>query len=223
MNATPRIIDFTGVDRLQHTTGKWRDKGIRPISPEGYRMSRSQIRKRLDRAAASYQQRTDLSYTETAVLYRKPVDEWDEEELARGRPRDKNGQFRGPKPAWVTAEIHESALERFQAVVRSGMRVASVDALNVLKDILNDEATDNRGKPVVSASTKLQAAQFLIEHIVGKPTQRIESDVSVKLQGILGAVMVNPDQMGGFMPGHLPGITMELATARDEDEDERSE
>jgi hypothetical protein len=43
------------------------------------------------------------------------------------------------------------------------------------------DETDDRGKPLVPASTKLQASQMLIEHIVGKPTQRVEQDISVKL------------------------------------------
>ena len=157
------------------------------------------------------------------MLYRKPLAEWDEEELARGRPRDAKGTFAGPKPAWITPEMHEEAISRFQAVVKTGMQAATVDALKAVTDILVNDEVDNRGKPVVGASTKLQAATFLLEHVVGKPKQTIEQDISVKLQGLLASVMVQPDELGGMQSGHLPGYTMELAEAVDPDEYEGGE
>ena len=217
-----QYVDFSRVkDNRQYPTGRWRDRGIKPLSPEGFRLDKKQIRMRQKRLQEGMENRSYLSTAEVDILYKKPIIEWDEEELARGRPRNRDGTFSGPQPKWVTAEMHEQAIERFTMIVRSGMRAATVDAIDVVKQILTNEDTDNRGKPVVAASTKLQAATFLIEHIVGKPTQRVESDVSVKLQGILGAVMVNPDEMGGgFSPAHFPGITMELAEVPREEEDE---
>jgi hypothetical protein len=217
--ATPRVVDFRQAsDRLQHATGNWQDENPSPLSPEGYSLNHQQIYRRRRRAVTSFVKKTTISEAEAAILYRKPLAEWDNEELARGRPRNADGTFSGPTPAYISAEIHEEAMDRFTSVVRTGMRVATVDALKVIGDLVNNDDVDNRGKPVVPASTKADLAKFLIEHIVGKPTQKIESDVSVKLQGILGAVMVNPDDMGSYFPGHMPGVTMELAQVRDEDE-----
>lgn len=217
--ATPQILDFRKtLDRFDRPTGKWRDIAPTPMSPEGYSLNRQQIMRRRNRAVKRFVQKTTLSEAEASILYKKPLREWDNEELARGRPRDKDGSFTGPKPEYVTGEMHEEAMDRFTSIVRTGMRVATVDALEKIKDIINNEDVDNRGKPLVGASTKLDAAKFLIEHIIGKPTQRIESDVSVKLQGILGAVMVNPDEAMGYTMGHMPGYTMELAEALDTDE-----
>lgn len=222
--ATPRVVDFTGVkDRFQSASGNWQDDNPSPISPEGYSLNKQQIYRRRRRAIKKFVAKTSLSEAEAAVLYNKPLREWDNEELARGRPRNSDGSFSGPPPAYVTAEVHEEAMERFTSIVRTGMRVATVDAIEVVKEILRDTELDNRGKPVVAAGTKLDAAKFLIEHIVGKPTQRVESDISVKLQGLLGAVMVNPNEAGGYFPGHMPGVTMELAEFRDEDEVESSD
>lgn len=220
--ATPQVVDFTNeVDYVQHTTGRWRDPGIRPISPDGYVLNKQQIYRRMKRARAKYLEKMEIGQVEQAAYYKKPLVDWDAEELARGRPRNAAGNFKGPKPAWVSAEIHEEAMDRFKSIVRTGMRVASIDAIEFMQSMLNDESTDNRGRPLIPASTKLQAAQFLVEHLVGKPTQRIESDVSVKLQAIMASVMVNPgDQAtGNYMPAHLPGFTMELAAAMSGEED----
>lgn len=220
--ATPVIVDFTGVkDIISHTTGRWRDIGIRPISPEGFVLNKQQIYRRMKRAKKKYLEKMAIGQAEKQAYYRKPLADWDEEELARGRPRNSQGNFKGPKPAWVTAEMHEEAMDRFKSTIRMGMRVASVDAIKFMQNILTDDETDNRGRPLVPASTKLQAAQFLVEHLVGKPTQRTESEVSVKLQGMLAGVMVNPEEEAtGFIPAHFPGFTMELMSAPGEEERE---
>src|SRR5690606_22385580 len=168
-------IDFSNVaDHRQHKSGKLRDKipsNERPRSAEGRLLTPKQVRARLRRRG----KRMDLlTEQEQTVLYRKPVEEWDNEELARGRPRNSNGHFSGPAPKWITREIHEQAMERYTAVVKSSMNATTVDALEVLGHIINNDEYDEKGRPVVPASTKLDAAKFLIEHVVGKPKQRIE-------------------------------------------------
>ena len=80
---------------------------------------------------------------------------------------------------------------------------------------MSSQELDIKGRPMVPASTKLDAAKFLLEHVVGKPTQRVENDVSVKLQSILGVVMANPDNNGGYQVGHLPGVTVPMAIEAD--------
>lgn len=226
-SATPRILDFTGVkDRFQSPTGNWQDEHPAPLSPEGFSLNKQQIYRRRRRAIKKFVEKTTLSEAEASILYNKPLREWDNEELARGRPRNKDGTFSGPAPAFVTAEVHEEAMDRFTSIVRTGMRVATVDAIKFMQEMITDQELDNRGKPVVGASTKLDAAKFLVEHIIGKPTQRTETDISVKLQGILGAIMVNPNEMeegGGYFPGHLPGVTMQLAELTDPDEVEATD
>jgi hypothetical protein len=100
------------------------------------------------------------------------------------------------------------------------MNANTVDAIDVIRWVMMNNEVDDKGKPIVPASTKLDAAKFLMEHIVGKPTQRIENDVSVKLQAILGVAMANPAQAlmpgteggEGYTLGHLPGVTMPMMT-----------
>lgn len=222
--ATPQVVrmDRIGDAPLPRATGMRRDRETTIFSPDGYALGKQQNYRRLKRARDHMKKVTlGNSKAETEIKYRKPLDEWDPEELARGRVRDRNGGFTGSAPKWISGEVHEEAMDRFTSIVKTGMRIAAIDAVTVVQDILRNDEIDNRGRPQVAPSTKLQAAQFLIEHLVGKPTQRVEADVSVKLQGILASVMVNPNEAGdGYTPGHLPGITMQLAAARGADDDE---
>ncbi len=210
-------FDFKNVeDKRQHSSGNIQDR-VAPRTADGKLLTPKQIRARARRKRARSQH---LSTQELEYLYRKPVEEWDLEELAHGRPRNANGHFKGPKPDWISMTVHEEAMTKYTAAVKGSMRVTTVDALGLLQELINDKNVDEKGKPIVPPGTKLEAAKFLIEHVVGKPTQRIENDVSVKLQAILGHVMVNPaDQAtGSYLPAHYPGVTMALTAEQDEEE-----
>jgi hypothetical protein len=219
MTATPMTIDFSRVpEHEQHATGFNQDPEPDevPISAEGKMLTPKQIRARARRRASRRLKRDEImTPQEMEYLYKKPIDEWDLDELAAGRPRDREGRLSGRKPAWITTQVHEEAMTRYTAAIKAGMRGSTVDALRVIDMILSDDERDEKGKPIVPAGTKLEAAKFLIEHAIGKPKQQVESEVSVKLQGILGTVIVNPDQAGGVTPAHYPGITMALGSADD--------
>lgn len=158
-------------------------------------------------------QRRDAALKE---LY-KPIEEWDNEELARGRPRDHEGKFRGRPPGWVSRSIHEEAVRRFTEVSQSDMRALVPTAIATVRILLYNDEVDEKGKLVVPPSVKLQAAQWVVEHLVGKPTQRIEQDISVRLQGILATALVQPGQ-----DGMIPAIDVE-SWVQDEDEDQAEE
>lgn len=226
MPVPPMTLDFrTTPDIRQHPSGNPQDSlpaRKKPMTADGKMLTPKQIRARARRRMKRHEV---MSQQELDYLYEKPVEDWDMEELSRGRPRNARGGFSGPKPKWITAAVHERAMERYTAAVKTDMRATTVDALDAIRWIIQNEELDEKGKPIVPPSTKLEASKFLIEHVVGKPTQRIESDVSVKLQGILGQVMVNPNDLVGGTPdqgyhvAHYPGITMPLAEVREEDID----
>lgn len=194
MGATPAVIDMR-LAELKPNGKPVLDPQGRPPEKQGGRpatvMNMKQIRARARR-------RQKITDEELAFAY-KPLDEWDDEELARGRPRAKDGSFKGAPPKYIDRALHEQIVRKFEQVVRAEMNNHTVGALKVLDMILTDVEVDEKGKPLVNASTKLEAAKFLIEHVIGKPKQRVETDISVKLQGLLGTVMVNPNnQTGGF-------------------------
>lgn len=214
MSATPAVLDFTNADMkpngkpVMDAQGRLPDhQGGRPATV----LSPKQIRARARR-------RRSINETELALLY-KPLEEWDAEELARGRPRAKDGTFKGKSPAFIDRALHEQIVNRFSEIVKVEMNGHTVNALKVIGWILENEEEDDKGRPVVSASTKLDATKFLIEHVIGKPKQRIEQDISVKLQGMLAHAMVNPSlqQTGQFelTQGYVEGQSWEA----DDDDD----
>lgn len=221
MTLSIKSVDFSkGIDIRSHATGRPQDglHKARPISADGKVLTKKQIRAR---ARRKMNRTARLTTQEAEILYTKPVEEWDLEELARGRPRDSKGGFRGPKPKWINSSVHELAMQKYVAAIKSDMRASTTHAVDMIRELIVNEDLDDKGKPIVPPSVKLQAATFLLEHVVGKPTQRVEQDISVKLQGILGQVMVNPAEMPGqYNMAHYPGITMAMATAEDRDEDE---
>lgn len=160
-----------------------------------------------------------------AKLY-KPLEEWDEEELARGRPRAKDGSFAGKPPAWISRELHEEIVQRFATIVKTKMNEHTVEALNVVNWILTCDDTDDNGRLIIAPGIKLEAAKFLIEHVVGKPTQRVEGDISVKLQAILGQAIVMPDdpRYGGedarALRAGSPGSVIDVEAVDDEEDDD---
>lgn len=97
------------------------------------------------------------------------------------------------------------------------MREETVTALSVVHSILANDDVDDKGRPAIAASTKLDAAKFLIEHVVGKPTQRVETDISVKLQGLLAVVTAGPLDDGAEALNLPPGMDYEAAFGDDDD------
>lgn len=192
MVASKAILDMTYAG-IKPNGQPEMDRQGRPPKKQGGRPRTSSNPKQL-RARARRSQK--MAAEDLAKLW-KPIEEWDHEELARGRPRSADGSFRGKSPAWVDRAVHEEVVKKFETIVREGMNAHTLRALTVLEQILESDEHDLKGKPLVPASTKLDAAKFLIEHILGKPKQRMETDISVKLQGLLGVAMVNPDMSGG--------------------------
>lgn len=149
----------------------------------------------------------------------KPVREWDIEELARGQLKNKNGHFGGSKPLWITREVHEAAMAEFKRRAASDARALVPLALDRIKDLMTDEEVDERGRPVVPRGVQADLAKWAVEHLLGKPTQRQEIDVSVRLQSILGAAMVVPDRLeSGRKDAVVPAIEVESAWTGDEED-----
>jgi len=185
------------------------------------KMTPKQIRARARRRSDTPGEMGTLTAREQTALLGKPMEEWDLEELARGRPRDKNGNFTGVAPKWVTRAMHEKSIELFKEMMRTDMRSHTVRAMEVLRELLDNEDIDDKGKPIVAPGVKADTAKFLLEHLLGKPTQPIEADISIKLQGILGSVLVQPDAVtGGFMPASSHRVLEGEIVETEEDEDE---
>lgn len=222
MPATTAVIDFRELEARMQLTGTRTPGSIgskggivgRPLKNINIHEMTAQDKKQLRQRARRKQKVADV---DIAMLYDDyPISEWDAEELARGRPRAKDGSFKGATPRWINRAVHEQIVKRFEEIVREEMNEHTVSALKIIGLLLENEEEDHKGRPVVSAGTKLDAAKFLIEHVVGKPKQRMETDISVKLQGILGHAMVNPSVTAGNRFELTQGY-VEARTWEDED------
>ena len=218
MPATVMVVDFSKDEGLPDPiplTGTKEPARIgskggivgRPISSDKAKQIRQRARRKLNK----------LSQEEQEALWGKDIAEWDMEELAKGRPRASDGTFKGRAPGFISRQLHEEITKRFETIVREEMNGHTVAALQVLGQVLEDDRLDVKGKPVTPPGTKVDVAKFLIEHIVGKPKVRTESDISVKLQGILGVAIANPTQDGyELTSGYVEAQSWE----EDEDVDE---
>lgn len=152
-----------------------------------------------ERAAREAARRGTLDPREAAkVVWGKPIDEWDDEELARGRPRNKSGNFTGPAAAWVTDEVSEEVLKRFRKRLREGLGAAALGSIPVLTKIMNDarEVEDSEGNVkgfVVAPATRADIAKWLLEEVIGKATLPVDVSGEVKFAGLMGHVIVNED------------------------------
>jgi hypothetical protein len=196
--ASTAILDFAFVDDLEGRLPLTGSREPASIGSKGGILGRPVTSKRAKQIRARARRKMKIGSDELKQLYGRPIEEWDHEELARGRPRAKDGTFKGKSPAFIDRVLHEQIVKRFEEVVREEMNGHTIDALKIIGLILNDETVDEKDRPIVAAGTKLDAAKFLVEHVIGKPKTRMESDISIKLQGILGHAMVNPGSDGGF-------------------------
>lgn len=165
-----------------------------------------QIRTRMRRRGVKMDEDIRL-YMEHA--YHKPIEEWDLEELARGRVRDKNGEFRGRAPSWVTPEIMKEAKRRL-LLETYGKLAGHIDqAVLTMGNLLVSEDTDDNGKPLVDARTKFAAAAFIIEHTIGKPKAVIEHTADENVRGAIAAAIILDDGMPQDEPLVIEGEVVE--------------
>lgn len=212
------MASASAYDRASDGKKKNPAKTAEELKKKGLSASKKQARARARRAHAR-QQRIGA---EVDLMY-KPLDEWDEEELAQGVPRELWGRKKAGQLAWMPRAVHEQIVERYQTIMRSKIQELSLPAIKQMQALLENEEVDRRGRPIVSANVKLSIIQMLIEHVVGKPTQRIEADLSVKMQAMLAHVMVVPEQSDGggqqVTQGFL-GLPMGPPPGDDDDEED---
>lgn len=131
------------------------------------------------------------------------LEEWDMEELARGRPREPDGTFRntGKTPRWLTPAIAVEARRRLIEKTYGGMAKHLPAAIKVMYELMTSEEIDYNGKPVVDSRTKFAAAAFIIEHFVGKPRMFVElEEKKPEINKAIAAAIVLDD---GRPQGHL--------------------
>jgi hypothetical protein len=130
------------------------------------------------------------------ILYKKPIDDWDLEELARGRPRSADGKFTGGAPKWITPLIQAEAKRRLLDNTFGQLAGYIGTAVKVVADLMESDEIDEKGRPIVDARTKLAAAQFVLEHFIGKPRLIVEAEVNDITRSAIASAIVLDDGEG---------------------------
>jgi hypothetical protein len=111
------------------------------------------------------------------------IEEWDDEELNRGRRRDVNGKFTGrdPKviPTHVYHEVVRRSIRRAQLTLHEGgTNAATVKAIQTLVAIMESPSADDKAR--------VAAAKIVLDRGLGKEATNVE--VTVKPPAFLGII-----------------------------------
>lgn len=139
----------------------------------------------------------------------KPVTEWDLEELARGRPRDKDGHFRGRTPTWITPALRSEAARRLKVEAMSYLSGHVDDAIKVLVDLMKNSPDEK---------IQMDAAKFVIEHVIGKATAKVDIEVGNGVRELLADRVVTRDLETGALVDAHPVIDLMADEWSDDDD-----
>lgn len=153
------------------------------------RAARHRIRKAVERADMA----RENIHRDIEIVYKKPVADWDWEELTRGRPRGADGKFSGSKPSWITPVVHAEAQRRMRTFAEEELMTYARDAIKCLVGLMKDEDVDLNGRPVVPANVRSDAAKYILNHVIGTPRARVEIEASNPMAELMGDILVNED------------------------------
>jgi hypothetical protein len=128
----------------------------------------------------------------TADLIDHPetVKDWDDEELHRGRRRDKNGKFTGRDPIVVPTDCYREMMRRQMRRAQMLLGENLEEAVKCLTEIIAHSKAEDKDK--------IKAAQLLIDRVMGRNPEQVE--INVKQPLFLGILA------GGIVPGPLREI-----------------
>lgn len=178
--------DTPAARKANYTGGRPKDESKLSTNPK-------QVRNRLRRAAKGNQKRDGRIDRDIAILYQKPIEDWDMEELARGRPRNAAGTFAGRPPSWITPTIQKEAKRRLLDETFGNLAGHVDTAIKAIVKLIESEEVDEKGRPIVDARTQLAASMFVVENIIGKPKAIVEVQADDFTRQAIAAAIVLDD------------------------------
>jgi hypothetical protein len=118
---------------------------------------------------------------------RKPIEEWDFEELQAGRPRDpETGKLnrRAKRPKWINPAMLAEAQKRLRTMTATELGTYTGSAIEVMVDLMQSSRVDK---------VRYDAARYVLDQVMGMPTQRTEISAEVSVSTFLADVIENPD------------------------------
>jgi hypothetical protein len=129
------------------------------------------------------------------------LSQWDDEELRRGRKRDKHGGWMGKDPVVVPKVLHDELVKRTISKANSTM----LENLNIAVEMLTSIVSGTDVEP----KDKLTAIRMIMDRVMGKEPQKIEVGGEAKWQVAIQAGIVSlpadgivSDALGG-VPSHV--------------------
>jgi hypothetical protein len=111
------------------------------------------------------------------------VDEWDDEELRRGRRRDRNGKFTGRDPVVIPTAVYREMVRRSIRKAEVEMTTNLEAACKMLTGVIGDMEAEDRDR--------IKAAEILLNRVMGKEATKVElSSKSPLFLGIIQAGIV---------------------------------
>lgn len=147
------------------------------------------IRRRLRRGTNPER---DLAMLQEAGL--KPVSEWDDEELARGKPRNIKGSFSGATPPYLSPVIEEERRKRLKQATYNRLMPHSLVAMDVLGALVKN--------PKTPAGVRADIAKFIYEQQHGKAKAHVDA---VVMSSPIAAAVVLDDGLPQDKPIVLEG------------------
>lgn len=125
--------------------------------------------------------------TVEALDHPESIAEWDDEELARGYRRDRNGRFTGAPPKIIPREVYMELQRRHVDAAARYLAEHAKEMAEVLVEIATFSKDDK---------ARVAAAKYLLDRVMGTPsgTQKIEGTLALpKFLGAIEAGIVNLD------------------------------
>jgi hypothetical protein len=168
---TPAQLSLVGAEADTRTLAQKRSDNLR----------KAREAREAKRAAAKAEQGSTPTNLERFRAGQYPCSEWDDEEVAKGRPRGVAGEFGGQRPSMTgrqQAEAKRELLRRGQARFDELYTIA----IDTLKEVAEGGEKD---------ADRVKAALAIKEMVAGKVPERIEIKSSDPWQDILDDIMTD--------------------------------
>lgn len=164
-------MESRGKPRANGSQGGVGRSGDRAIQAKRFGSQPHRIKERLDQGEdpSEVPQRgfIRVGKSVTRILTgQEDVTTWENEEIRRGRKRDKNGGWRGREPLVIPMALHEEAIKRTFEEAQELFREGLVPAVKYLTSIVEDASVEDKDK--------LKAVSMILDRVLGKPLERVE-------------------------------------------------
>lgn len=143
-----------------------------------------------------------LSHKRAMELINDNFEDWDDEELKRGRRRDANGRFSGTRPTVVPLGVLREAHKRTLAEAERKLREGLPDAIEKLMELV-------RGKDV-DEGVQLKAIALVLDRVVGKEPISVSVNggaaPEAPWQGLMANSIVAVGEIGAGDPDDVEGV-----------------